>query len=409
MVVGLTSLEPFGPWPLHAHFPEDTKVDSKTCDYHTSSSDPGLLQHHFNSSQADLSEVKATDKFWSCSRSHAERPKLKRRSKSDSQVPLCSTGYKERRIVADRSIASRSLTRTISLGACELPAFAVSVRGTKRSRAFHDVDGPETHTLPCKKRRLRLYLVTSRLSRPFSLPATHILNRESNEGPPMLSRFSKFDTMGSKRARHQSILIRKAAILNSVRIGVRQAAMPRGHAVMANSTARGNALRYSLQLVAASSLSTTGARFPDRSLSHEYPVPLVWQPHTTTFHPYMQGLFLPGQDVPGATSTSDTNTTETTVYASRASSIEPQKSPDTLSRIVTKTNRVVEEDGETSFPASDLAVRYADLSDDDMDDVYADFGVLFGPGARSPEDGETDEGHLYEEYLDEVDVIQWSA
>ncbi|ROV90100.1 hypothetical protein VMCG_09775 [Cytospora schulzeri] len=53
---------------------------------------------------------------------------------------------------------------------------------SKRRRAIHDVDGPHTGTLGCKKRRLRRELITSRLSRPFSSPATHILNREAAAG-----------------------------------------------------------------------------------------------------------------------------------------------------------------------------------------------------------------------------------
>ncbi|KAK3954540.1 hypothetical protein QBC32DRAFT_322502 [Pseudoneurospora amorphoporcata] len=49
----------------------------------------------------------------------------------------------------------------------------------KRARPSTDVDGHNTAPLACKKRRLRLHVVTSRLSCPFSLPATHILHRES--------------------------------------------------------------------------------------------------------------------------------------------------------------------------------------------------------------------------------------
>ncbi len=55
-----------------------------------------------------------------------------------------------------------------------MTATAASVAG----RA-HDVDGPNTDAVGCKKRRLLRHLITSRLSQPFSLPATHILNREA--------------------------------------------------------------------------------------------------------------------------------------------------------------------------------------------------------------------------------------
>ncbi|OAA67826.1 Peptidase S54, rhomboid domain protein [Niveomyces insectorum RCEF 264] len=49
----------------------------------------------------------------------------------------------------------------------------------KRRRSLSDVDGPNTGILSHKKRRLRRFLITSRLSQPFSQPATHIINRES--------------------------------------------------------------------------------------------------------------------------------------------------------------------------------------------------------------------------------------
>lgn len=50
----------------------------------------------------------------------------------------------------------------------------------KRRRPTHDVDGPHTELLGCKKRRLRRDLITSRLSRPYSMPATHIIHRETS-------------------------------------------------------------------------------------------------------------------------------------------------------------------------------------------------------------------------------------
>ncbi|CAH0003990.1 unnamed protein product [Clonostachys byssicola] len=51
----------------------------------------------------------------------------------------------------------------------------------KRVRHGLDVDGPNTADLGCKKRRLRIELITSRLSHAYSQPATHILNREGQK------------------------------------------------------------------------------------------------------------------------------------------------------------------------------------------------------------------------------------
>ncbi|KJZ76858.1 hypothetical protein HIM_03735 [Hirsutella minnesotensis 3608] len=49
--------------------------------------------------------------------------------------------------------------------------------GLKRRRHDLDVDGPNTATMSSKKRRLRLDLVTSPLSKPYSHPASHIHGR----------------------------------------------------------------------------------------------------------------------------------------------------------------------------------------------------------------------------------------
>lgn len=78
-------------------------------------------------------------------------------------------------------------------------------RPFKRRRALSDVDGDGNEGR--KKRRLRLYLITSRLSRPFSQPASNIANRG----------VSKIALWGKGRATSRNPL-RKAAIMNSVRM-----------------------------------------------------------------------------------------------------------------------------------------------------------------------------------------------
>ncbi|KAI1143699.1 hypothetical protein F5Y05DRAFT_3165 [Hypoxylon sp. FL0543] len=295
------------------------------------------------------------------------------------------------------------------------PPSALPLRPAKRGRALHDVDGPGTGSLPCKKRRLRLDLVTSRLSQPYSWPATHILNRESGDDAPMLSRFLKFAAVGAlKKAGHQSALVRKAAILNRVRIGVRQAAVLRGHTVIAGMAARGNSLSHGLQLVTTPS-SATGARFPGLAPNpYDHPMPPAWRPHTTAFHPWSPGSSPPDGSSSASTSASsseDVTPSPTTIHRSPPpvrSGAPPRPSPLSL--------QVEDDDEGVAFPSPDLETRYADLSDDDMDDVYADFGVLFGSGARSPEggSGSSEAGggvgdHFYEEYLDELDGIRWVA
>lgn len=86
--------------------------------------------------------------------------------------------------------------------------FTPTVRKTsKRFRPLADVDGECSGNLQKKKRRLRLNLITSRLSRPFATPTTHIVSRGT----------SKFAVW----ARHRILgrdLLRKAAIMNRIRI-----------------------------------------------------------------------------------------------------------------------------------------------------------------------------------------------
>jgi hypothetical protein len=78
-------------------------------------------------------------------------------------------------------------------------------RPRKRSRPAADIDG-EHSCMQKKKRRLRLFLITSRLSPQFSHPATNIVDRGS----------SKIAVWAKQQASGRNLL-RKAAILNHIR------------------------------------------------------------------------------------------------------------------------------------------------------------------------------------------------
>ena len=73
----------------------------------------------------------------------------------------------------------------------------------KRSRTQEDVDDQEH--VQRKKRRLRLDLVTSRLSKPYATPTTHIVGSTH----PRVGVWARQKFSGGK-------LLRKAAILNSI-------------------------------------------------------------------------------------------------------------------------------------------------------------------------------------------------
>jgi len=85
-----------------------------------------------------------------------------------------------------------------------MPVNCAFSRPPKRRRPLADVDG-EGHERK-KKRRLRLFLITSRLSRPFSAPATNIVDRG----------ISKIAVWAKNKALGRNVL-RKAAIMNRIK------------------------------------------------------------------------------------------------------------------------------------------------------------------------------------------------
>ncbi|KAH0547863.1 hypothetical protein GP486_008396 [Trichoglossum hirsutum] len=86
------------------------------------------------------------------------------------------------------------------------PAQQPARNSRKRHRPLADVDGDTSGRVMKKKRRLRLRLITSRLSRPFSAPPTHIVDR----GPSKIAVWVKQKKLGQN-------LLRKAAIMNRIR------------------------------------------------------------------------------------------------------------------------------------------------------------------------------------------------
>ncbi|KAI8182196.1 Polyamine oxidase 3 [Colletotrichum sp. SAR 10_66] len=66
----------------------------------------------------------------------------------------------------------------------------------------------------------------------------------------------------------------------------------------------------------------------------------------------------------------------------------------------------LDDDAPLAFPTSDQDCQYAWADEDDLEDVYSDFGAIFG-GSAQTRDGEDDGS--YEEYLDELDGISIMA
>ena len=80
-------------------------------------------------------------------------------------------------------------------------------KNLKRQRFTNDSDIEGWEHLPRKKRRLRFELFTSRLSRPYATPPTHIVGTRASR----VGIWSRQRLSGGK-------LLRKAAMLNSIAI-----------------------------------------------------------------------------------------------------------------------------------------------------------------------------------------------
>ncbi|KAI9748812.1 MAG: hypothetical protein M1815_002970 [Lichina confinis] len=87
-----------------------------------------------------------------------------------------------------------------------------SWRRLKRHRPLTDVDGEWACKSRRKRRRLRLVLITSRLSRPFSAPPTYIVDRGSSK----IAIWAKQRHLGTDQ-------LRKVAIMNDIRMRVAEA------------------------------------------------------------------------------------------------------------------------------------------------------------------------------------------
>lgn len=296
-------------------------------------------------------------------------------------------------------------------------------QGVKRRRALSDVDGPHTAGLGCKKRRLRRNLITSRLSKPFSMPASHIINRESVALGDRRS--LKLTAILSARRIHSSMttsghpssqankayyaspssLLRRAAIVNRFRLGVLNGELERGSDLV-NMLTKDNA---TLSERSRGAGPVVGARFPANPWPGSGPLipglrlPLSGQrvlPEPLSPETVLQRMPL-GPPPPKVTV--DTAVSPMPKVA-RSPRLKPVKSPLLRSPRPWDEEEYFDEE-ETAFPTMEYESRYE--STEETDHVYADFGVIFGGGSA---DGHSDEEpDHYDDYMDELDGIPQTA
>jgi hypothetical protein len=271
----------------------------------------------------------------------------------------------------------------------------IITKGVKRRRHGLDVDGPSTADLSCKKRRLRAQLITSRLSQPFSQPATHILNREGLKAGDkrFLKIATSIDTARRVAHLHATSLLR-FSLVNSMRrrlslVGRTAPATPRPREPTPGDEVDASPWLPPQSLQAASGgryLQPTGSISPGAGAAVDRGSPAVSK---TPACRLSKPAALPRPSADAA------------VASERVSPrIHPAGSPE-LGPL--RTYDDLDED----------CFAFLHPEDDDLDDVtddpehvYSDFGVIFG-GGGGPGQAAASEDHSYEEYLDELDGISW--
>lgn len=239
----------------------------------------------------------------------------------------------------------------------------------KRPRHRLDVDGPNTAGLASKKRRLRLRLVTSRLSEPYSQPATYIMSRKALKSSQR--RFCNLATAFDIARRHHSHVhtssLLRFSLTNQLRQRLGLGPLP-GHQAVQAAT-------HQLPDSAGGTMAAApwARRQVDRQLDpgSETRAPAGAAGRVTQSRSQVPSLGLPSPPP------------SQPVYA------ESQPSPSAYDEL--------EEDG---FDTLGVGEGEDGHVGSEKTCVYSDFSVIFGA---------SDADASYEEYLDELDGISWAS
>ncbi|KAL7788393.1 hypothetical protein V8C37DRAFT_388430 [Trichoderma ceciliae] len=276
-------------------------------------------------------------------------------------------------------------------------------RGTKRCRLGSDVEGPNTATISRKKRRLRTQLITSRLSQPFSQPATHILNRQGRQVGDR--RFVKMAVTldSSRRAAYlQATAYLRYSIMNRLRKRFGIVRYQDSGKESEDSTVRqsidtftkapwqSQGVKPAPEAKPTRFLETSNGANPGSQASKEdSSVQSAEAPAKAPACRLSKPIALP---LPSA----DVDVTNDRTSARIDSTTSPEPRPPLA--------WMYDECEEDSFAFLHLDEEH--LDDDDAD-VYCDFDAIFGVRATSPDPQTPSEEHTYEEYMDELDGISW--
>ncbi|KAJ4414655.1 hypothetical protein N0V85_003049 [Neurospora sp. IMI 360204] len=294
-----------------------------------------------------------------------------------------------------------------------------------------NVDGHNTAPLPCKKRRLRLHLVTSRLSRPFSVPATHVLNRESIlKGDKRLRSIAAAANkrmamagwgmgaagqngngggggMTAMGGNGSAAWLRKMAVMNRFRMRMLGENLARAQQAAAHVAQ----IQAQVQGVGQGEMTgggNTGGVPMQRSGTGQQP---------QAYGPGTSSRLAPGQagrqQVPAPVTGFPPPVIHTNTATSSGSS-EPSAPPQRLSpdlRLI--EDQDLDDDEDVAFPTSAHESRYEGEEEEEGHEVYADFGVLFGGGGGDDlddEEGNSMSGEMpVKEQQESLGGIPWGA
>ncbi|KAK7427239.1 hypothetical protein QQZ08_006175 [Neonectria magnoliae] len=295
-------------------------------------------------------------------------------------------------------------------------------RGVKRRRNMSDVDGFNTVDMSSKKRRLRIDLITSRLSQPYSQPATHILNREGQDSGDKrflkmattldssrrtvhlhATSFLRYATMNCLRKRlsqvhhHPGSFVRRDDQEAAAMVASRTSCKVAWHPQSLEASSAGKSLRVSADPIDGVYASPA---IPSHSPMPSPPASSRSQPVTPKHTPphgkppacrlsSPAALPLPVTDL-AATK----KRTSPRIYPIQSPELRPSSS-------LSQLDDLEEDSFAFLHPADD---DWDDLGDDNQDGVYSDFSVVFNQESSG---GETKDERTYEEYLDELDGICW--
>jgi hypothetical protein len=202
-----------------------------------------------------------------------------------------------------------------------------------------------------------------------------------------------------------SSILRRAAVINRFRLNVKNRAAERGDDHVADMATNAALLQQNHGIG-----FVVGARFPVTLSS----APLLAG---------TSGLGVPQQNIPPfqlslaavdarprVTYPRPKAADATRLKLPPSPKIRPLRSPELRSTRPPYPADLDEEDGlddeEVAFPTSEHESRYE--TSDEPEDVYADFGMIFGGGSADDESSD-DEADHFEDYMDDVDGIPWTA